>query len=61
MKVLAKGTSSASYARAVVDLLVDDEHREALVTGYRDAQGAATVEAMVDRFAAGIEAALSAP
>jgi glycosyltransferase involved in cell wall biosynthesis len=58
--LLAEGTSSASYARAVVDLLVDDERREALVAGCRDAQEAATVEAMVDRFAAGIEAALCA-
>ena len=58
--LLAEGTSSASYARAVVDLLVDDERREALVEGCRDAQGAVTLEAMVNRFAAGVEAALCA-
>ncbi len=60
MKVLTEGTSSASYARAVVELLVDDERREALVAGCRDAQGVVTVEAMVDRFAAGVELALCA-
>jgi glycosyltransferase involved in cell wall biosynthesis len=58
--LLAEGTSSANYARAVVDLLLDDERREALVAGCRDAQGSVTVEAMVDRFAAGVEAAMSA-
>lgn len=58
-RLLARGRSSEQYAAAVVDLLRDDAQRKHLMDGGRRASQRYTLEAMVERFADGVERALA--
>jgi glycosyltransferase involved in cell wall biosynthesis len=58
--IVPRGSASAQYAGQVVNLLQNEELRTRLVTNCRLAATTYTLEAMVDRFAGGILAALAA-
>jgi glycosyltransferase involved in cell wall biosynthesis len=58
--VLANPDDADAYAEAVAGLLRDEGRRRRLVAGGRAASRRYTVEAMAERFAAGVEHALAA-
>ncbi len=60
-RMLPAGTDPSDYAKAVAELLHDDAAMARLVDGGREARQTYTIEAMVERFASGVEAALAAP
>ena len=57
--VMVQAESPAAYARAVADLLRDEERRQVLVRGCQAAADIYTVEEMVERFACGVVEALA--
>lgn len=59
--ILPVGATPTDYAERVVGLLEEPEERRRLVDGCRRARSVYTLDAMVDRFVSGVEAALRAP
>jgi glycosyltransferase involved in cell wall biosynthesis len=59
-RLVADGADPRVYGAAIADLLEDRERYDALVRGCHEARRHYTIEAMVDRFATGIEQALTA-
>ena len=56
--VVHDSQSTSEYARAVVDLLDNEQHRAALIRGASEALKAYSIEKMAARFASGAERAL---
>lgn len=57
--LLGHEATPKDYAEAVVGLLTNEPERQKLVEGCRDSRDKYTIEGMVERFASGIESALS--
>jgi glycosyltransferase involved in cell wall biosynthesis len=59
--VLPTGTGPEGYAKAVADLLCDEDARQRLVRGCRASAAEFSIEEMAARFGRGVEEALDAP